>query len=82
MKKNCPKRHPNGAGSIFVYPAPKRPEISANRKQVETDGEIGMDNKTERLVEGFDRRLAEDGKRPKTVESYVGNVGGFLEHII
>jgi hypothetical protein len=32
------------------------------------------------FVEKFKRHLKEDGKSPKTVESYVGDVGMNVEH--
>jgi hypothetical protein len=35
-----------------------------------------MENNTKTLVEGFVWYLAEDGKRPKTIESYAGDVVG------
>ncbi|MDA8335171.1 MAG: site-specific integrase [Peptococcaceae bacterium] len=33
------------------------------------------------VVQGFAEFLAEDGKRPKTIQSYTGDVVGFLAHL-
>jgi integrase/recombinase XerD len=33
------------------------------------------------ILNDFERHLIEDGKRPKTIESYVGDVKGLLEYI-
>ena len=33
------------------------------------------------VVQGFAEYLAEDGKRPKTVQSYTGDVADFLAHL-
>lgn len=56
----------------MVYPTLKRTEISAPSVPVTEENGI---------VEGFTQYLVEDGKRPKTVESYVGDVVGFLDYL-
>ena len=33
------------------------------------------------FVEKFKRYLKADGKSPKTIESYVGDIGGFMSYI-
>lgn len=33
------------------------------------------------LVKGFGEYLAEDGKRPKTIESYTGDIEGFVTYL-
>lgn len=33
------------------------------------------------IVEGFAKYLVEDGKRPKTIESYVGDTEGYLMYL-
>ncbi|MHB9010440.1 MAG: tyrosine-type recombinase/integrase [Carboxydocellales bacterium] len=44
--------------------------------------EVGGDGATMReVVAAFGRHLQEDGKSPKTVESYVGDVAGFLAYM-
>jgi len=32
-------------------------------------------------VQKFKRYLKEDGKRPKTIESYIGDISGFVSYI-
>lgn len=33
------------------------------------------------ILKDFENHLIEDGKRPKTIESYVGDVKGLLEYL-
>jgi integrase/recombinase XerD len=33
------------------------------------------------FVEKFNRYLSEDGKSPKTIESYVGDIAGFVVYL-
>ena len=33
------------------------------------------------ILNDFERHLIEDGKRPKTVESYVGDMKGLMEYL-
>jgi len=33
------------------------------------------------ILKDFEKHLLEDGKRPKTIESYVGDVKGLLEYL-
>lgn len=42
---------------------------------------IELNQRTKEIVQGFARYLTEDGKRPKTVESYVGDAIGFLTYL-
>ena len=43
--------------------------------------QIQLNQRTKEIVQGFARYLTEDGKRPKTVESYVGDITGFLAYL-
>lgn len=33
------------------------------------------------LIENFKMSLIEDGKRPKTIESYIGDIKAFIYHL-
>ena len=33
------------------------------------------------ILKNFERHLIEDGKRPKTIESYIGDVKGLMEYL-
>lgn len=40
-----------------------------------------MLNEAQKLVNGFGQHLLEDGKSPKTAESYTGDVAGFSTYL-
>jgi integrase/recombinase XerD len=69
MQKIWVRKQKVGAGNIFVSPIPKQMEILSNKEPYI-------------LVEGFTRYLVEDGKRPKTIESYIGDVTGFVDFLV
>lgn len=80
MQKNHTTWQYKGTGDNFIYPTPEKTEILANRTQGES--EVGMEmGTTESIIEGFTRYLEADGKRSKTIESYFGDVGGFLIYL-
>jgi len=72
VDKICTKRQTGGAGNNLVYPSYPNAVIWAPNVPV-----VGQNE----FAEGFKKYLIEDGKRPKTIESYVGDVGGFLGYI-
>gem|GEM_PF-645364 len=72
MQKICPQGHRSGAVHTLVIPPPKR---------LPTGTTAETPAAPEEYVESFRRRLAEDGKSPKTIESYAGDVAGFLAHL-
>lgn len=43
--------------------------------------QMELNQRAKDIVQGFARNLTEDGKRPKTVESYVGDTSGFLAYL-
>ncbi|MFZ5596786.1 MAG: hypothetical protein ACOY31_07205 [Bacillota bacterium] len=75
MQKICPQGHGSGAVHALVIPSPKRLPRGTTAETPEAPGV------PEDYVDGFRRHLAEDGKSPKTIESYTGDVAGFLAHL-
>lgn len=75
MQKICPQGHRRGAVHTLVIPPPKRLPTGTT---AETPVATGA---PEEYLGGFCRHLAEDGKSPKTIESYAGDVAGFLAHL-
>jgi integrase/recombinase XerD len=61
-------------------PYPKKPAHFGKELAVGRTGEGGGGLTLEEVVAAFGRHLQEDGKSPKTVESYVGDVAGFLAY--
>jgi len=80
VSKNSIARQPNGMGNKIVYPTLKKTEVLATSVPEHGNDGGGMDNKNG-IVEGFKSWLSEDGKSWKTVESYVGDLVGFLAYL-
>lgn len=59
---------------------PKRRHSGTNNTQKDTKKWRDNVKTVIELVQGFSEYLAEDGKRPKTIESYTGDVDGFLTY--
>ncbi|WP_242967967.1 site-specific integrase [Tepidibacter mesophilus] len=76
MQNICPKIQEKGLSNNFTYPIPKRHERVAKNTTLCVRHE--QDKGT---VEEFFQYLLEDGKSPKTIESYVGDVKGFLTYL-
>lgn len=82
MQKTFTSEQPKGQGNIFVYPAIKLAVGSATGAKESMDSVKGVPSKTaNEVVNEFARHLVEDGKSPKTIESYVGDVIGFIRYL-
>ena len=68
MQKICPQGHRSGAVHTLVIPPSKSLPTGTTAVTPTAPGT------PEEYVESFRRHLAEDGKSPKTIESYAGDV--------
>jgi len=76
-------RHEKAQANTGIMPSPKSLQIlTKNASASEPAEEAGSNGATwQDVVAAFRRHLREDGKSVKTVESYTGDVAGFLSYL-
>lgn len=77
MQNTCPNVQQKNLRDTFPCPIGKKPEKMAINTTLRAVGE-GNRHTAEELTNGFCEHLLEDGKSRKTIESYGGDVKGFL----
>lgn len=77
MYNIAPERQGNYLGDILIYPIVKKYENGTLTTKFDVQETRDEDN----YVEGFKCYLAQNGKSPKTLESYVGDITGFIQYL-
>lgn len=83
MQKSGTLRHEKVQVNTGIIPVPKSLHILAKNASpcAPAEGAVGYGATLREVVAAFGRHLTEDGKSEKTVESYTGNVAGFLSYL-
>ncbi|MDT3700902.1 MAG: tyrosine-type recombinase/integrase [Thermincola sp.] len=83
VQKSGTLRHEKVQVNTGIIPAPKSLHILAKNASpwAPVAGAGGRDATWQQAVAAFRRHLTEDGKSAKTVESYTGDVAGFLAYL-
>lgn len=75
------QEHTKGAGNIILIHLPKPLQRGTKNVHSGTARREGLGPAAQETIQGFTRYLTEDGKGTLTIESYVGDVFGFLTYL-
>ena len=81
MQKFGTQEHKKGVGNIILMPLPKSLQRGTKTAHSGTTLREVLGPNAEEAVRGFAQYLTEDGKSPKTIESYTGDVVGLLAYL-
>ena len=81
MQKPGTQEHKKGAANIIVMPLPKPLQRGTRKAHSGSTWREGLGPDAVKVGREFAQYLIEDGKSPKTIESYTGDVAGLLAYL-